>query len=49
MLWKDTIGVEVLWNDFQFVHLRVKFPELDNWVVFSGIYGSPCRQFRRAL
>lgn len=41
--------VAVEFNKFQFVHLRVKFPNLTNWIFFSGIYGSPNGAKRREL
>lgn len=39
VLWKDSVDMVVEVNKFQFVHLRVKFPNLADWVFFSRIYG----------
>lgn len=36
-------------NNFQFVHLKVKFSYLHNWLFFNGIYGSPWWALRKEL
>lgn len=36
-------------NNFQFVHLKIKFSSLTDWVYFSGVYGSPNGTKRREL
>ncbi|PPD84112.1 hypothetical protein GOBAR_DD18970 [Gossypium barbadense] len=36
-------------NQFQFVHLKVKFSELNDWVLFIGIYESPLWVLRKEL
>lgn len=41
MLWKTIVEVMVEINDFQYVHMRVKFPSLHDWIFFTGVYGSP--------
>lgn len=40
VLWKGNVDVVVEYNNFQFVHMRVKFSGMQDWVLFSGIYGS---------
>ncbi|KAH1040181.1 hypothetical protein J1N35_041924 [Gossypium stocksii] len=41
ILWKDIVDVIVGVNNFQFVHLKVKFSYLHDWALFTGIYRSP--------
>lgn len=36
-------------NNCQFVHLRVKFPEMLDWVHFTGVHGNPQVSTRRVL
>lgn len=49
LLWETDVIVDVESNNFQFVQLKVKFLELQDWVLFSGIYGSLSGTIRREL
>lgn len=46
---KDCVEVVVEVNRFQFVHLKVKFPNFSDCVFFSRIYVSPNRVKRKEL
>lgn len=41
VLWKDTVDVVVDVNNVQFVHLKIKVPDIGDWISFIGVYGSP--------
>lgn len=49
VLWKEAVCVNIEENHFQFVNVKVKFPLVDEWVQFTGVYGSPNRILRREL
>lgn len=49
ILWNDKVNVRILGSDFQFVHMEFKFPDLDDWILFIGVYGSPKREVRKDL
>lgn len=49
MLWKDSVEVEVLVNHLQFAHLKIKFPDSNEWVFFTAVYCSPRGKDRRRL
>lgn len=37
---RKKFSVQVVDNDFHFVHMKKKFSQLDEWILFIGIYGS---------
>lgn len=47
--WKSSVEVVVDFNHFQFIHLRVKFPSTQEWILFTGVYGSTCSTIRKDL
>lgn len=49
VLWKESVEVQVLVNSRKFVHLKVKFLALTDWVLFTGVYGSLRDSLRRQL
>ncbi|MBA0583364.1 hypothetical protein Gorai_014224, partial [Gossypium raimondii] len=49
IFWKDIVNLIVEVNQFQFVHLKVKFSELNDWFLFIGIYESPLWVLRKEL
>lgn len=49
IMWKEEINVTVLVNHFQFVHMEVKVPELQNSLLVTGVYGSSNQTERKAL
>lgn len=48
VLWKDFVHVAIEMNNFQFLQLKVKFPYFQDWVFFTGMYGSPHWVTRRS-
>lgn len=46
---KDSVQVAVELNNFQFIQLKVKFPDLQDLVMFTGVYGSPHWVTRKEL
>lgn len=49
ILWKATVDVIVEINNFHFVHLKDKFPDMLDWVCFTGVYSSLRVLTKRAL
>lgn len=49
VLWNNSVEMVVKKNHFQFVYLKVKFAGMHEWVLFTGIYGSPRSTCRREL
>lgn len=41
ILWKECVEVMVEVNNAQFVHLKAKFLDFEDWVLLTGVYGSP--------
>lgn len=49
VLWKSGVDLRVEANNFQFVHMKLKLSDLDDWMFFTGVYGSPRWGERREL
>lgn len=49
ILWKANVDMVVMSNESQFVHLKVKFPDLSDWIFFTGVYGNPKIAKRKVL
>ncbi|KAA3462998.1 Endonuclease/exonuclease/phosphatase [Gossypium australe] len=49
ILWKDNIRLEVMVNYRQFIHMKIKFDDAMDWVLFTGVYRSFCRTLRKEL
>ncbi|CAI9096047.1 OLC1v1032112C1 [Oldenlandia corymbosa var. corymbosa] len=48
LLWVDTVSVEILHNDWQFLHVKVLFQD-NLWCHLTVVYGSPQPLTRRTL
>lgn len=48
-MWKNIVSVVVEFNHFQFVHLKVKLPKFEDWVLVTTIYDSPRWMVRKEL
>ena len=48
ILWKEVVGISILRNDMQFVHMVISSPNRNSFL-FTAIYGSPNFRGRQVL
>lgn len=49
LLWSLDVELEVLVNNYQFIHASAKWPNLNKSTLITAIYGSPCPKWREDL